>query len=113
MRPTKKQEQKSASCHGGPRANSGGARAGAGRPRDLQKTCQILAIAASNLVSEATARRYWAESHGHLNYWLNEKAVKSFGEDWDKKAVDEQTEIYEALRAKVEENRVGGWTSRL
>jgi hypothetical protein len=113
MRPKKKQEQKSASGHGGPRPNSGGARAGSGRPRNLQKSCQILAIATYQLVSESTARKWWAEGNGSLKYLLGAKGQKSFGEDWHKKTASQQQEIYEALRWQVEENRRGGWTTRL
>ena len=70
-------------------------------------------IAINNVVSESTARKWWEEGKGSLKYLLNAKAAKSFGEDWDKKTADEQKEIYEILRAKVEQNRKEGWTSRL
>ena len=112
MRPTKKAKQKSASGHGGPRANSGGARAGSGRPRNLQKACQILAIAVNNLVSESTARAWWSEGNGSLKHLLSAKTAKFLGEDWNKMSADEQKETYEILRFKVEHNKACGWTSR-
>jgi hypothetical protein len=113
MRPENKRKQKSASGHGGPRPNSGGVRAGSGRPRNLQKSCQILHIAANHLVSESTARKWWAEGNGSLKYLMKEKTAKFLGENWDKLPENEQQYIHETLRAQVEQNRKEGWTSRL
>ena len=113
MRPKKKQEQKSASGHGGPRANSGGRRAGAGRSRNLQKTCQILMIAVQLVVSESTARRMLSEWRGSLRHLLSAEAAKILGEEWREIPNDEQMQIYEILRDKVEKNREEGWTTRL
>ena len=48
-----------------------------------------------------------------LKYLLKAEAAKILGEEWDEIPADEQIEIYESLRAKVEENRKQGWTSRL
>lgn len=99
MRPENKRNQKSASGHGGPRPN--------------QKACQILAIAVNNLVSESTARLWWAEGNGSLKSLLSAKTAKLLGDGWNEIPTDEQKEIFEMLRAKVEQNRKEGWTSRL
>jgi len=112
MRPEKIREHKSASGHGGPRPNSGGKRAGAGRPRNLQKACQILAIAARNLVSESTARRWLSEHGGSLKYLLKPGVAKILGPEWDDAPLDEQVETYEYLRGIVEKHRAEGWTTR-
>ena len=113
MRPSKIIERKSASGHGGPRANSGGKRAGSGRPRDLQKACQILAIAAYNLVSESTAKRWLSEAGGSLKYLLRPAVAKMLGEDWNEAPEDELIETYEYLRGLVDKHRAEGWTRRL
>ena len=89
----------------------GGKRAGSGRPRNLQKTCQILAIAAYNVVSESTARRYLSESRGSLKYLLKPGAAKVL-QDWHEVPEDEQIETYEYLRGLVDKNRAGGWTTK-
>jgi hypothetical protein len=112
MRPEKIRKLKSASGWGGPRPNSGGKRTGAGRPRNLQKSCQILAIAARLLVSESTARRYLSEHGGSLKYLLNRGVAKLLGEEWHTAPLDEQIETYEYLRGLVDKNKADGWTTR-
>ena len=73
----------------------GGVRAGAGRPRNLQKTCQILHIAANHLVSESTARKWLAEGKGSLRYLMKAKTAKLLGEKWGTLKENEQQFIYE------------------
>jgi hypothetical protein len=91
----------------------GGKRAGAGRPRNLQKACQILAIAHQNVVSEATARRYLSESGGSLKYLLKPSIAKMLGEEFYDVPEDENVETYEYLRGLVDRNREQGWTRKL
>jgi hypothetical protein len=96
-----------------PNTKRGGPRPGSGRPRDLQKACQILAIAAYNLVSESTARRWLSESRGSLKYYLKPGVAKMLGEEFYEVPEDENVETYEYLRGLVDKNRAGGWTTRL
>jgi hypothetical protein len=90
----------------------GGARKGAGRPRNLQKACWILAIAARLLVSESHARRLLSENGGRLKHLLKSSVVKILTEEWDQVPEDEQIETYEYLRGLVDKNRAEGWTTR-
>jgi hypothetical protein len=91
----------------------GGARKGAGRPINLQKQCQILAVAASFVVSESHARRMLREWGGTLKRLIKASVAKLLEEDWDSIPADEQWEIYEYLRAKVDKHRAEGFTTRL
>jgi hypothetical protein len=72
-----------------------------------------LAIAAYNLVSESTARRYLSESRGSLKYLLKPAVAKMLGEDWNEAPEDELIETYEYLRGLVDKNRADGWTTRI
>jgi hypothetical protein len=91
----------------------GGKREGAGRPRNLQKACQILAIASSHLVSESTARRYLSESRGSLKYLLKPAVAKMLGPDFYEVPEDENVETYEYLRGLVDKQRAEEWTRKL
>src|SRR5262245_45614880 len=77
----------------------GGAREGAGRPRNLQKTCQILMIAMSFCVSESHARRLLRESGGSLKGMIKASLASELEEKWDTVPLDEQLETYAYLRA--------------
>jgi hypothetical protein len=90
----------------------GGSRSGAGRPRNLQKTCQILAIAVHGVVSESTARRWLSESGGSLKHLLKPSVAKMLAEDWAKAPEDELIETYEYLRGLVDKNHARGLTTK-
>ena len=64
-------------------------------------------------MSESTARKWLAEGNGSLKYLMKGKTAKLLGENWGTLPENQQQYIYETLRAKVEENREQGWTSRL
>jgi hypothetical protein len=94
------------------KSGRGGARKGAGRRKNLQKRCWILAIAARLVVSESTARRLLREHGGRLKHLLTPETVKILDTEWNQFPEDQRLETYAYLRARVAENWAKGWTRK-
>ena len=90
----------------------GGKREGSGRTPDYLQKCKLLAIQASLLCSEATARRQLRDNGGEINGLVTGTVFEALT-DWERMTEFDQGFFYGHLTTQVAANRKAGWGVRL
>jgi hypothetical protein len=93
-----------------PKSTRGGPREGSGRPMNLRKRCEILAIASSLVISEGSARRIWTDYGGDMPRICKKSAALFW--IWDQMTEAAREALFEVLREEVDRNRAEGLTTK-